>query len=66
VNRAPVTFGLTLANRGVLLGITTPALLLELAERAGLRLAERYADWDRRPFDRDSRSHISVYRGRPA
>jgi alkanesulfonate monooxygenase SsuD/methylene tetrahydromethanopterin reductase-like flavin-dependent oxidoreductase (luciferase family) len=29
-----LTFGLTLANRGVLLGVTTPAQLLELAERA--------------------------------
>jgi alkanesulfonate monooxygenase SsuD/methylene tetrahydromethanopterin reductase-like flavin-dependent oxidoreductase (luciferase family) len=29
-----LTFGLTLANRGVLLGVTTPAALLELAERA--------------------------------
>lgn len=29
-----LTFGLTLANRGVLLGITTPAELLELTERA--------------------------------
>ncbi|EWM67621.1 methyltransferase [Micromonospora sp. M42] len=36
----------------------------ELAERAGLRLTERYADWDRSPFDADSRSHISVYRRR--
>jgi SAM-dependent methyltransferase len=33
-----------------------------LAEQAGMRLTERYADWDGRPFDADSRSHISVYR----
>lgn len=31
---APLAFGLTLANRGVLLGLTTPAALLDLAERA--------------------------------
>jgi SAM-dependent methyltransferase len=35
-----------------------------MAERAGLRLADRYADWHRRPFDADSESHISVYRAR--
>ena len=29
-----IAFGLTLANRGVLLGLTTPAALLDLAERA--------------------------------
>ncbi|MFJ1542509.1 class I SAM-dependent methyltransferase [Micromonospora chalcea] len=39
-----------------------PEQIDELAERAGLRLTERYADWDRSPFDADSRSHISVYR----
>ncbi|MGX1616853.1 class I SAM-dependent methyltransferase [Micromonospora chalcea] len=41
-----------------------PEQVDELAERAGLRLAERYADWDRSPFDADSNSHISVYRRR--
>ncbi|WP_431943952.1 class I SAM-dependent methyltransferase [Micromonospora marina] len=41
-----------------------PEQIDELAERAGLRLTERYADWDRTPFDEDSRSHISVYRRR--
>jgi alkanesulfonate monooxygenase SsuD/methylene tetrahydromethanopterin reductase-like flavin-dependent oxidoreductase (luciferase family) len=34
VNAEPLTFGLTLANRGVLLGVNTPAELLELAARA--------------------------------
>jgi hypothetical protein len=33
-----------------------------MAERAGLRLAERYAGWDREPFGPDSPSHVSVYR----
>lgn len=41
-----------------------PEQIDELAERAGLRLTERYADWDRSPFDADSRSHVSVYRRR--
>ncbi|MET9297984.1 class I SAM-dependent methyltransferase [Micromonospora aurantiaca] len=41
-----------------------PEQIDELAERAGLRLTERYADWDRSSFDADSRSHISVYRRR--
>ncbi|MFC4017218.1 class I SAM-dependent methyltransferase [Micromonospora sp. GCM10011542] len=35
-----------------------------MAQQAGLRLADRYADWHRRPFDADSESHISVYRAR--
>ncbi|WP_406072738.1 class I SAM-dependent methyltransferase [Micromonospora sp. NBC_01638] len=33
-----------------------------MAQQAGLRLTERYADWQRRPFDADSTAHISVYR----
>jgi SAM-dependent methyltransferase len=33
-----------------------------MAAQAGLRLAERYADWDRRPFGARSRDHVSVYR----
>jgi hypothetical protein len=28
---------------------------------AGLRLTERYADWDRRPFTSASHGHVSVY-----
>jgi len=39
-----------------------PEQIDEMAESAGLRLAERYADWDRRPFDTTSTAHISVYR----
>jgi alkanesulfonate monooxygenase SsuD/methylene tetrahydromethanopterin reductase-like flavin-dependent oxidoreductase (luciferase family) len=31
---SPLAFGLTLANRGVMLGLTTPAQLLDLADRA--------------------------------
>jgi SAM-dependent methyltransferase len=33
-----------------------------MAQLAGLRLAERYSTWDRRPFGADSPRHISVYR----
>ncbi|SCE93826.1 Methyltransferase domain-containing protein [Micromonospora coriariae] len=33
-----------------------------MAQQAGLRLTERYADWHRRPFEADSTAHISVYR----
>jgi hypothetical protein len=36
-----------------------PSELDLMAEKAGLRLRQRYADWDRRPFASDS---ASVYR----
>jgi hypothetical protein len=39
-----------------------PSELGLMASQAGLKLQERYADWERRPFDSDSTSHISVYR----
>ncbi|HKH16810.1 MAG TPA: class I SAM-dependent methyltransferase [Solirubrobacteraceae bacterium] len=39
-----------------------PSELDLMAGQAGLRLRERYADWDRRPFGSDSASHVSVYR----
>ena len=39
-----------------------PNQIDELAERAGLRLADRYADWHRSPFITSSTSHVSVYR----
>jgi SAM-dependent methyltransferase len=32
-----------------------------MARQAGLRLRERYGDWNRRPFDSSSDSHVSVY-----
>jgi len=32
-----------------------------MARIAGLRLRERWADWDRSPFTGDSRSHVSVW-----
>jgi hypothetical protein len=39
-----------------------PEQIDELAAQAGLRLAARYANWQRDPFGPDSRDHISVYR----
>ncbi|MGN9812106.1 class I SAM-dependent methyltransferase [Micromonospora sp. BQ11] len=39
-----------------------PDQIDEMAERAGLRLAERYADWHRAPFGANSTTHVSVYR----
>jgi hypothetical protein len=32
-----------------------------VAGAAGLRLAERYGDWDRRPFDSPGAKHVSVH-----
>jgi SAM-dependent methyltransferase len=39
-----------------------PGQIDRLAGRAGLRLAARYADWHRRPFDTACTAHVSVYR----
>lgn len=39
-----------------------PSELDLMARVAGLELAERYAGWDRSPFDARSESHVSVYR----
>lgn len=39
-----------------------PEQLDAMAERAGLRRAERYADFERHAFDAGSRSHVTVYR----
>ncbi len=46
--------------------ITTQIVTLDgqgthLRQQAGLQLRERYGDWDRRPFDSNSRGHVSVY-----
>ncbi len=40
----------------------TPAQLDDMAAAAGLERAERWGDWDRRPFDDDSPRHVTVYR----
>ncbi len=38
-----------------------PSELDLMAQMAGLRLLNRWADWNRRPFANDSRSHVSVW-----
>ncbi|HVU79311.1 MAG TPA: class I SAM-dependent methyltransferase [Gaiellaceae bacterium] len=38
-----------------------PAELDLMAELAGLRLADRFADWDRSPFTAESRKHVSLW-----
>jgi SAM-dependent methyltransferase len=43
-----------------------PSELDLMAELAGLRLRERYADFSRAPFGADSRTHVSVYEGADA
>ncbi|MBT8240099.1 MAG: class I SAM-dependent methyltransferase [Acidimicrobiia bacterium] len=40
---------------------STPSELDEMAERAGMRLAERYSDWNLTPFEESSEAHVSVY-----
>jgi SAM-dependent methyltransferase len=47
--------------RPVVIRYSWPAELDLMAGQAGLRLAARYADWDRGPFSSASSSHISVY-----
>jgi hypothetical protein len=39
-----------------------PDELDTMAERCGMRLAERWADFDRSTFGPDSQRHVSVYR----
>ncbi len=43
----------------------TPAELDPTARAAGLDLAERWSDWDRKPFTDDAATHVSVYRPIP-
>jgi len=47
--------------RPVAIHYSWPAELDLMASQAGLRLAGRYAGWDRRPFSAASDSHVSVY-----
>ena len=47
--------------RPVAIRYSWPAELDLMADRAGLRLRERYGDWHRRPFTSRSAGHISVY-----
>ncbi|MBU6352108.1 MAG: class I SAM-dependent methyltransferase [Chloroflexi bacterium] len=41
--------------------LITPGEMDLMARIAGLRLVERFANWQRTPFDLDSRAHVSVY-----
>ena len=43
-----------------------PSELDLMAERAGLRLEQRWGGWDREPFTGDSVKHVSVYATAPA
>jgi SAM-dependent methyltransferase len=47
--------------RPVAVRYSWPAELDLMAGQAGLRLAERYADWERRRFTSASTGHVSVY-----
>jgi len=47
--------------RPVAIRYSWPGELDLMARQAGLRLADRYGGWDRRPFDSTSGQHISVY-----
>jgi SAM-dependent methyltransferase len=40
----------------------TPEELDAMAATAGLGRAERWGDWDRRPYDEDSPRHVTLYR----
>ena len=41
--------------------LITPGEMDLMARMAGLRLRERYENWQRTPFDTQSRAHVSVY-----
>jgi hypothetical protein len=45
----------------VVLRFAWPAELDLMARLAGLRLRERWGDWDGRPFTAESERHVSVY-----
>jgi hypothetical protein len=42
-----------------------PSELDLMARIAGLQLRERWGNWDRTPFNHESRSHVSVWEKRP-
>jgi SAM-dependent methyltransferase len=51
--------GITL--RPIVCRLITPGEMDLMARIAGLRLLERFANWERSVFDADSKAHISVY-----
>ena len=63
VDTQMITFdGQGMHLRPVAIRYSWPAELDLMAGQAGLRLAERYAGWDRQPFTAASDRHVSVYR----
>ena len=50
-----------LRRRSIPFRYTWPAELDLMARLAGMRLRDRWADWDRTPFTSDSRKHVSVW-----
>jgi len=55
------TIGGALRRRSIPFRYTWPAELDLMARLAGMRLRDRWADWDRTPFTSDSRKHVSVW-----
>ena len=53
------TSGITM--RPIVCRLITPGEMDLMARIAGLRLVERFASWQRTPFDAHSTAHISVY-----
>jgi hypothetical protein len=41
-----------------------PSELDLMAELAGMRLRDRWSDWNREPFTSESRKHVSVWEKR--
>lgn len=50
-----------LVHRSIPFRYAWPAELDLMARLAGMRLRDRWEDWDRRPFTADSRQHVSVW-----
>jgi SAM-dependent methyltransferase len=48
--------------RPLFLRYSSPEELDGMAAAAGLRLEDRWAGWDRRPYDDEAERHVSVYR----
>ena len=66
VRQRVTTQMITLGSQGIRLRpvairYSWPAELDLIAGQAGLRLAQRYAGWDQRPFTSASDNHVSVY-----
>lgn len=54
--------GHDLRHRAIPFRYVWPAELDLMAQLAGMTLAERWADWHRRPFGHESTSHVSIWR----